>query len=149
MSLALHAAPVEHEQSNSSGIVRPPPDQPGKVESVKKRMNVKSFDDDEDDTNVEIAPTEPPPETTGIGPDRWSSQGAHIEPFEPISIPTGDSEKQATTNTDKLDYLIHLLESQNDVKNGSVTEDLILYSFLGIFIIFVLDNFNRAGKYCR
>jgi len=51
--------------------------------------------------------------------------------------------------TDKLDYLIHLLEEQQDMRTGHVTEELILYSFLGVFIIFVLDSFARAGKYVR
>jgi len=50
---------------------------------------------------------------------------------------------------EKLDYMIHLLEEQKDVKTGHVTEEVVLYSFLGIFIIFVLDSFARAGKYVR
>lgn len=49
----------------------------------------------------------------------------------------------------KLDYLITLLEEQQDIKTGHVTEEIILYSFLGVFIIFVLDSFARAGKYIR
>ena len=49
----------------------------------------------------------------------------------------------------KLNYMIHLLEEQKNERTGYVTEDLILYSFLGIFIIFVLDSFARVGKYVR
>ena len=49
----------------------------------------------------------------------------------------------------KLDYLITLLEEQQDIKTGHVTEEIILYSFLGVFIIFVLDSFARAGKCVR
>ena len=49
----------------------------------------------------------------------------------------------------KLDYLIHMLEEQRDQKTETVTEELILYSFLGVFIIFVLDSFVRVGKYTR
>jgi len=49
----------------------------------------------------------------------------------------------------KLDYMIHLLEEQREIKTGSATEEVILYSFLGVFIIFVLDSFARAGKYTR
>jgi hypothetical protein len=49
----------------------------------------------------------------------------------------------------KLNYMIHLLEEQHDEKTGHVFEELILYSFLGIFIIFVVDSFARAGKYVR
>ena len=51
--------------------------------------------------------------------------------------------------TQKLDYMIHLLEEQQDLRTGHVTEEVILYSFLGVFIIFVLDSFARAGKYVR
>jgi hypothetical protein len=49
----------------------------------------------------------------------------------------------------KLDYLIHMLEEQRDQKTETVTEELILYSFLGVFIIFVLDSFVKVGKYTR
>ena len=49
----------------------------------------------------------------------------------------------------KLDYLIYLLENQKDIKSGSVTEELILYSFLGVFIIYVLDSFVKVAKYTR
>ena len=49
----------------------------------------------------------------------------------------------------KLNYMINLLEEQQDTKTNSVTEEVVLYSFLGIFIIFVVDSFARAGKYVR
>ena len=50
---------------------------------------------------------------------------------------------------EKLNYMIHMLEEQKDVKNGNTTEELILYLFLGVFVIFVVDSFARAGKYTR
>ena len=49
----------------------------------------------------------------------------------------------------KLNQIIYLLEEQQDEKTGHVTEELILYSFLGIFIIFIVDSFARVGKYVR
>ena len=49
----------------------------------------------------------------------------------------------------KLNYMIHLLEEQQDQRTENVTEELVLYSFLGIFVIFVVDAFARAGKYSR
>ena len=49
----------------------------------------------------------------------------------------------------KLNYMISLLEDQQDEKTSNVTEEVILYSFLGIFIIFIADTFVRAGKYVR
>lgn len=56
---------------------------------------------------------------------------------------------QKSELTEKLNYLIHLLEEQQDEKTQNVTEEVILYSFLGIFIIFVVDSFARVGKYVR
>ncbi len=50
---------------------------------------------------------------------------------------------------DKLNYMISLLEEQRDEKTGQVTEELILYVFLGIFTLFVLDTFVKNGKYSR
>ena len=50
---------------------------------------------------------------------------------------------------EKLNYMINLLEEQQDQKTGSVTEEVVLYSFLGVFIIFVVDSFARVGKYVR
>ena len=49
----------------------------------------------------------------------------------------------------KLNYMIHLLEEQQDERTSNVTEEVIMYSFLGIFIIFIVDSFVRVGKYVR
>jgi len=50
---------------------------------------------------------------------------------------------------DKLNYMIKLLEEQQDEKTNNVTEEVVLYCFLGIFVIFIVDSFVRVGKYVR
>jgi hypothetical protein len=45
--------------------------------------------------------------------------------------------------------MITLLEDQQDERTDNVTEEVVLYSFLGIFIIFIADTFVKAGKYVR
>jgi hypothetical protein len=50
---------------------------------------------------------------------------------------------------EKLNYIIDLLEDQQDYKTNSIFEDLILYAFLGIFVIFIVDSFAKSGKYVR
>lgn len=50
---------------------------------------------------------------------------------------------------EKMNYMIHLLENQENEKTANMTEEFILYTFLGVFIIFVLDSFSRTGKYIR
>ena len=50
---------------------------------------------------------------------------------------------------EKINYIIDLLEDQQDYKTNSIFEDLILYAFLGIFVIFIVDSFSKSGKYVR
>ena len=50
---------------------------------------------------------------------------------------------------EKLNYMIHLLEQQQYEKTSNMTEEFILYVFLGVFVIFTIDSFNKAGKYVR
>jgi hypothetical protein len=63
----------------------------------------------------------------------------------------GYSTQQPTQDVllQKLNYMINLLEEKQDEKTNNVTEEVVLYSFLGIFIIFVIDSFARVGKYVR
>jgi hypothetical protein len=51
---------------------------------------------------------------------------------------------------DKLDYIIHLLEENANEKTDYVMEEFCLYSFLGVFMIFVVDSFSKSnGRYVR
>ena len=50
---------------------------------------------------------------------------------------------------EKMNNIILLLEENYDEKKGSVTEEIILYCFLGIFIIYLVDSFVKVGKYVR
>ena len=60
-----------------------------------------------------------------------------------------NNEKQNESLMKKLNYMIHLLEEQKNEQTNNVTEELILYIFLGIFVIFVVDSFTKVGKYTR
>jgi hypothetical protein len=50
---------------------------------------------------------------------------------------------------EKINYMIHLLEEQQHERTNNITEEFILYTFLGVFMIFIVDSFARAGKYVR
>jgi len=50
---------------------------------------------------------------------------------------------------EKINYMIHMLENMESEKTANVMEEFVLYSFTGIFIIFVLDSFLKTGKYVR
>jgi len=63
------------------------------------------------------------------------------------NLPSNNDRNQVLI--EKLNYMINLLEEQQEQKTGSVTEEVVLYSFLGVFIIFVVDSFTKVGKYTR
>ena len=74
--------------------------------------------------------------------------------FYPYPLPSSTMNHSSMPNNgdnviEKLNYMINLLEESHDERTGSVTEEVILYSFLGIFIIFIADSFARVGKYTR
>ena len=81
--------------------------------------------------------------SNNTGPMLLSSPQTNTVPS--MATMTGNNQELLT----KLNYLIHLLEDQKDEKAGSITEELVLYCFLGVFIIFVLDSFVKVGKYVR
>ena len=69
-------------------------------------------------------------------------------------IPNGtNSIVHGSTNdvkiADRLSHIIHLLEEMKNEKTSNVTEEFVLYSLLGIFVIYLVDAFARTGKYTR
>lgn len=83
--------------------------------------------------------------------DNTYTKSEHNKSYYPSST-TSMSPMQSDSNQiliEKLNYMINLLEEQQDQKTGSVTEEVVLYSFLGVFIIFIVDSFTKVGKYTR
>jgi len=51
---------------------------------------------------------------------------------------------------EKLNYMTLLLEEQRAEKTNYITEEFVLYIFLGVFIIYVVDGFAKSSnKYVR
>jgi hypothetical protein len=50
---------------------------------------------------------------------------------------------------EKINYMIHLLEQQQLDKTNTITEEFILYTLLGVFVIYIVDAFHKTGKYTR
>jgi hypothetical protein len=51
---------------------------------------------------------------------------------------------------EKLNYMTLLLEEQRIERTNFITEEFVLYMFLGIFMIYIVDGFSRtSGKYVR
>ena len=50
---------------------------------------------------------------------------------------------------DRINYMTQMLESIQMEKTNHVTEEFVLYSLLGVFMIYIVDGFSRGGKYIR
>jgi hypothetical protein len=50
---------------------------------------------------------------------------------------------------EKINRMLHILEEQQYEPTKHITEEFILYTFLGVFVIYIVDSFSRAGKYIR
>lgn len=62
---------------------------------------------------------------------------------------TSSSSSPDDSILEKINYIIHMLEDQQHERTSNITEEVLLYTFLGVFIIFICDTFARAGKYYR
>jgi hypothetical protein len=49
----------------------------------------------------------------------------------------------------KIDKLMEMMEEQSEIKTTKKNEEIVLYCFLGIFTIYILDSFASIGKYSR
>jgi len=59
---------------------------------------------------------------------------------------------QKSTNSEmliKLNSIIEMFEDQKEIKTGQKNEEIVLYCFLGVFIIYIMDSFVNIGKYSR
>lgn len=139
-----------------------------KLHDNNNSNNNKNEDDDDDN----MGEFNPPPKPISIGVDKTKEKNNlnnetdtknTYETYTNLPDLSQEHYKQVvnyydkstgvtSTNSDlmkKLNYMITLLEEERDIKQKSVTEELILYLFLGIFIIFIIDSFARASKYVR
>jgi hypothetical protein len=114
------------------------PSQPTNADYYKKYIN---------NTNDDNIQTNPTPTYNNIG---------YSNPEVPVPTTTaythaytGSGVYQDKSLTDKLNYMIHLLEDKQDVKSNSKWEEIGLYCLLGVFTIFLVDSFSKVGKYVR
>ena len=50
---------------------------------------------------------------------------------------------------DRLSYITHLLEEMQNEKTSNICEEFVMYTMLGIFMIYIVDSFSRMNKYTR
>jgi hypothetical protein len=72
-----------------------------------------------------------------------------IEGMQTEGIPDSANVNLNENLVEKINYMIHLLEENQDQKSEHVIEEMLLYLGLGVFVIYVLDSFVRIGKYTK
>jgi hypothetical protein len=129
---------------------------------IQKRTDI------EDDEPVQVNPALKykqqsinQPANYAYNPTNLGNFGNYQNVYSQSAVPNGRSTYAATPNNmerqgftdnkimEKINYMIHMLEEQQNEKTSNVTEEFLLYTFLGVFIIFIVDSFARAGKYTR
>jgi hypothetical protein len=50
---------------------------------------------------------------------------------------------------EKLNRMIEMFEEQKEIKTTKKNEEIILYCFIGVFTIYIIDSFVSIGKYSR
>ena len=126
------SSPFPEEQGSLKPTQPQPPQVRQKISSIKQLDMV-----DSENTLADFVPPQP-------AKQEYQEPNVYDTPlYEPVQK-TREQEL-----LEKLNYMIFLLEEQRDERTGHVTEELILYLFLGIFTIFVLDTFVKTGKYSR
>ena len=135
---------------------------------VQKRTDYENESVEEDDEPVQVNPALKyrqqavgQPSHYAQNPTNLGNFGNYQNVYSQSAVPPGRSIYAAAPNNmmplvftdnkimEKINYMIHMLEEQQNEKTNNVTEEFLLYTFLGVFIIFIVDSFARAGKYTR
>jgi hypothetical protein len=139
-----------------------PFNQDSDVNDILEKMTAINIDNDGDDlANYNpisypiIKQTEKHVENSDFGSDNtvksMNSTGNFNQvydnkPYYASSLGIGNTDNKII---DRLGYIVHLLEEQQNEKTNNILEEYVLYILLGTFVIFVVDSFSRGGKYIR
>lgn len=89
--------------------------------------------------------------TTEVSPDASSSGllydfGRHMS----TNIKTNSEYQNLDRTTqEKINYIIHMLEQNRQLRTENITEEMFMYFFLGFFVLYISENFVKMGKYTR
>ena len=164
---SLNYSEYNVDASEVVGFEKPRFNKPPKNQTIKKKRNVSNLlktmntrpsleiteqeeDEEENDWNAAYSgkielPTPPQMEKQ---PETFTPN--EEQPQQPAYVPYYATQAYEPVAKDqvmeKMNYMIHLLEEQKDEKSGGVVEELILYGFLGVFMIFMVDSFAKVGR---
>jgi hypothetical protein len=150
MSLAFYASPIDYKNS----------DLETKLNSEKNKLNkgmLSNIKQDLSSNSLNIAEIH---KNLKEDNDKELSNfyKSEIEPqkIEPpikanYMLINGETPHKPTNNEMliKLNNILEMFEDQKEIKTSQKNEEIVLYCFLGVFVIYVLDSFVNIGKYSR
>jgi len=146
MSLAFYASPIDYKNS----------DLETKLNSEKNKLNKNMLAEIKDPNALNISEIHKNLKEDNekeLSNFYKSEMQPKIEP--PIKanymLINGEAPVKPSNNEmlSKLNDILEMFEDQKEIKTGQKNEEIVLYCFLGVFVIYVLDSFVNIGKYSR
>jgi hypothetical protein len=158
MSLAFYASPIDYKNNDLENKI--------KSEKIKidknALMNIQQGTLQESPTNIVDIHKNLKDESDAELSNFYKSE---IKPTNEIKVPsqykTNDYMILNSTNSfepkrhnnqellDKMNKILEMFEDQKEIKTGQKNEEIVLYCFLGVFIIYIMDSFVNIGRYSR
>ena len=149
MSLAFYASPIDFKNNELDT----------KLTTEKNKINRDMLS--EMKTTLETSPTSISDIHKNLKVDNdnelsnfyKSEQSIQLEPSVKSNylLINGETPNKTTPNEmlTKLNSILELFEDQKEIKSGQKNEEIVLYCFLGVFVIYIMDSFVNIGKYSR
>ena len=160
MSLAFYASPIDYKNN----------DLENKIKSEKTKLDKNALMTFQQGT-LQESPTDVTDIHKNLKEESdtelsnfYNSESGRTQPQNELKIPsqykTNDYMILNSTNTyepkknnqdllDKMNKILEMFEDQKEIKTGQKNEEIVLYCFLGVFIIYIMDSFVNIGRYSR
>ena len=151
MSFAFYASPIDFKNQ----------DLENKITTEKAKINKDMLTDMKSKTTLETSPTEISEIHKNLKEDGdnelsnfyKSEQSINLDPAVKANylLINGGTPNKETPNEmlRKLNSILEMFEDQKEIKTGQKNEEIVLYCFLGVFVIYIMDSFVNIGKYSR
>ena len=101
-------------------------------------------------TNIYYKPAEPASSNYTNYKQAYTREGlVGREPYYSKMGISGSNGGSGDKMMDRINYMTQMLESLQMEKTNHVAEEFVLYTLLGVFMIYIVDGFSKGGKYIR
>jgi len=151
MSLAFYASPIDFKNNELDT----------KLSIEKNKLNKNMLNDIKPDTKSDASHVSisdihknlKEENDTELSNFYKSEQSNNVAPAVKANylLINGTTPNKPTNNEmlTKLNNILELFEDQKEIRTGQKNEEIVLYCFLGVFVIYIMDSFVNIGKYSR